>query len=116
MALNDRQLEIAAIIARVGRDLGATQEQITAAISGAWVESRLGTLDGGDNQTAWGIFQQRPVANWGTKTEVQNPYYAARAFFLGAGTNKGLFDVWNNNRTPGLNVQAVQRSAHPYRY
>ncbi len=116
MPLSESQLRIAAIIVRVGHDLGATEEQITAALAGAWVESRFGKLDGGDNGTAWGIFQQRPVAGWGNKSLVEDPYYAAKAFYLGTGPHKGLLDVWKDSRSPGLNVQAVQSSAFPDRY
>ncbi len=116
MSLKDSQLETAAIIIKVGHDVGATKDQIIAALSAAWVESRLGVLDGGDNGTAWGVFQQRPVAGWGSKSYVQNTYNAARSFYTGIGSNRGLLDVWTDTRTPGLNVQAVQRSGFPYRY
>ena len=116
MSLSSSQLETAAIITKVGSDLGATREQIQAAIAGAWVESRLGVLDGGDNGTAWGIFQQREVSDWGSKSRVENPYNAAQDFFLGHGSNKGLLDKWNDSLSPGRNVQNVQRSAFPSRY
>lgn len=116
MNYSEKQIRIAGIIVRTGIELGASSRQIISALEAAWIESRLGTLDGGDNRTAWGVFQQTPHNGWGTKSQVQNPYYAANAFFKGAGTNRGLFDVWNENRSEGLNAQAVQKSAFPYRY
>lgn len=118
MGLSDKQLENAAIVIRVGQDLGATRDQIVAALSAAWVESEFGRTDGGDHGTAWGIFQQRHVAGWGTKEYVENPYNAAASFFGGYGPHRGLLDKWVDWRAAGENVWDVQRSKRSlaYRY
>ena len=43
-------------------------------------ESKLENLDYGDRDSV-GIFQQRPSQGWGTAAEIEDPAYAAGAFF-----------------------------------
>jgi hypothetical protein len=114
MKLSNEQLQNAATIVRVGREVGANDRQIHAAIATALVESRLKNLNYGDRDSL-GLFQQRPSKGWGTKQQIQTPEYAARAFFLGAGTNKGALHV-SQAGTIGQLAQRVQRSAFPLRY
>jgi hypothetical protein len=52
-------------------------------------ESTLRNLPYGDRDSL-GLFQQRPSAGWGSAAQVQDPVYAAQAFFGGAtGPNRG---------------------------
>ena len=44
-----------------------------------------------------------------------DPYYAANAFFLGAGSNRGALEV-SQSGTAGQLAQRVQRSAYPSKY
>ncbi|WP_405087766.1 hypothetical protein [Microbispora sp. NBC_01389] len=50
-------------------------------IATALQESGLKNDVVGDHGTSFGLFQQRPVNGWGTKGQVTDPHYAARAFF-----------------------------------
>ena len=47
--------------------------------------------------------------------QILDPYYAAHAFFLGAGTNHGALEV-SQSGTAGQLAQRVQRSAFPGKY
>src|SRR5690606_34731304 len=50
-------------------------------VATALQESNLRNDAVGGRGTSFGIFQQQPTSGWGTKTEVTDPRYAARAFF-----------------------------------
>ncbi|MFC0860908.1 C40 family peptidase [Sphaerimonospora cavernae] len=50
-------------------------------VATALQESDLRNDAVGGRGTSFGIFQQRPASGWGTRTEVTDPRYAARAFF-----------------------------------
>lgn len=112
--MTNEQIQNAGIILSVGNSVGANAKQLQAAIAAALVESGLRNLRYGDRDSQ-GLFQQRPSQGWGTIAQVTNPGYAARAFFLGAGTNKGALTV-NQSGTVGQLAQRVQRSAFPDRY
>ena len=111
--LTQEQLDNARIIAEVGKEVGATPRDIQIALMTAMQESQLKNLDYGDRDSL-GLFQQRPSMGWGSTQQVRDPRYAARAFFLGAGTNPGLLKIKNRD---GMGLTAashkVQRSAHP---
>jgi len=70
----------AAIIAGVAARDRLPRKALTIAYATAWQESKLENLPYGDRDSV-GIFQQRPSEGWGTKTELQDPAYAAGAFF-----------------------------------
>lgn len=108
------QLQNARIIVAVGNEAGANANQLLAAIEAALVESGLRNLNYGDRDSL-GLFQQRPSQGWGSQSDVVDPYYAARAFFLGAGTNRGALQV-SQGGTAGELAQRVQRSAFPLKY
>ena len=114
--LDAEQMRNAAIIAQVGRQVGASARDIKIALITAMQESGLRNLDYGDRDSL-GLFQQRPSMSWGSADQVTDPRYAARAFFLGAGTNPGLLDL-DNRRNMSMTeaAQAVQRSAYPDAY
>jgi hypothetical protein len=104
----------AQIIINTGSSLGANSKQLLAAIEAALVESNLINVGYGDRDSR-GLFQQRPSQGWGSQSQVMDPYYAANAFFRGAGTNKGALQV-SQSGTAGQLAQRVQRSAFPARY
>src|SRR5882757_7229137 len=110
----NEQLTNAGIIISVGSQLGANSKQLLAALEAALVESGLVNVHFGDRDSL-GLFQQRPSQGWGSQSEVLDPYYAARAFFVGAGTNRGALEV-SQGGTAGQLAQRVQRSAYPDRY
>ena len=83
---------------------------LTVAYATAFQESKLENLSYGDRDSV-GIFQQRPSQGWGTATQLQDPAYAAQAFF-GA-----LVKVPNYTAIPVYQAaQAVQHSADGYAY
>jgi hypothetical protein len=53
---------------------------LTIAYATAFQESKLENLSYGDRDSV-GIFQQRPSQGWGTAAQLQDPAYAAHAFF-----------------------------------
>jgi hypothetical protein len=70
----------AADIAGVAARERLPREALTVAYATAWQESKLENLDYGDRDSV-GIFQQRPSEGWGTTAELEDPSYAAGAFF-----------------------------------
>jgi hypothetical protein len=70
----------AAIIAGVAARDRLPREALTVAYATALQESKLENLDYGDRDSV-GIFQQRPSQGWGTTAEIEDPAYAAAAFF-----------------------------------
>jgi len=83
---------------------------LTIAYATAFQESKLENLTYGDRDSV-GIFQQRPSQGWGTTAELEDPAYAAGAFF-GA-----LVQVPSYTTIPVYEAaQAVQKSADGYAY
>jgi hypothetical protein len=100
----------AATIAGVAVQQGLPSRALTIAYATAFQESKLENLDYGDRDSV-GIFQQRPSEGWGTAAQLQDPAYAARAFF-GA-----LVRVSDYEKIPVYQAaQAVQKSAYGYAY
>ena len=110
VALTLEQAANAATIAAVGKRLGMPNHAVTVALATALQESKLRNLRYGDRDSL-GLFQQRPSQGWGTATEVQDPVYAARAFY----THLRRIPGW---RTLPVTVaaQRVQHSAAPEAY
>jgi hypothetical protein len=95
----------AATIAGVAAREGLPRQALTVAYATAFQESKLEDLSYGDLDSV-GIFQQRPSEGWGTSAQLQDPAYAAAAFF-GA-----LVKVPGWTRLPvDAAAQDVQRSA-----
>lgn len=116
MAFTDEQRRNAAVIIRVGNQVGASARDILIALMTAMQESGLRNLNYGDRDSV-GLFQQRHTMGWGSIQQIMNPEYSARAFFLGAGTNKGLLDYKERNGWSLTQAaQQVQRSAFPDAY
>lgn len=115
-----------AIIA-AGTEAGVGRRGLTIAIATALQESGLENLDHGDRDSL-GVFQQRPSQGWGTPQQVQDPRFAALAFFggptsphfvamSGRASPGGLLDVAGWAELPlTVAAQTVQRSAFPGAY
>jgi hypothetical protein len=78
--LDAEQAAVAATIAGVGYRRGVPQGAVTVAYATALQESKMHNIDYGDRDSV-GIFQQRPSQGWGTRSELQDPVYAATKFF-----------------------------------
>ena len=74
------QAENAATIAAVAERRGLPARAVTIALAAAFQESKLHNVSYGDRDSL-GIFQQRPSQGWGTAEQIQDPAYAAGAFF-----------------------------------
>src|SRR3954471_5196893 len=108
--MEPEQAQNAAVVAGVALQRGLPHHAVTVAIAVAWQESRMRNLDHGDRDSL-GLFQQRPSQGWGTEAQVQNPVYAAGAFF----DHLVLVPGWETGRLTDV-AQAVQRSGFPEAY
>lgn len=106
-----RDLKVTVAVDGVGRELGVSATVMLAGFEAGWVESHMNNLACGD-QGSLGVFQQRPSQGWGTSSQILNPRYAARQFFVRAQTAEKSC----GSCTSGQIAQAVQRSAYPERY
>jgi murein DD-endopeptidase MepM/ murein hydrolase activator NlpD len=117
--LDDEQVANARTIIAVGKSLGVPPRGWVIAIATALQESGLRNLNYGDRDSL-GLMQQRPSTGWGTPAQVQDPTYAARAFFGGPTSptsNPGLLSVTGWQRLPLWQAaQTVQRSSFPMAY
>ena len=107
------QAENASLIAAVAVTRGLPARAASIALATAVQESGLRNLDYGDQAgpDSRGLFQQRPSQGWGTDAEVQDPLYAAGAFY------DALVLVPGYEALPITEAaQAVQRSALPDAY
>jgi hypothetical protein len=108
--MDPEQAQNAAVIASVAEQRKLPHHAVTIAIAVAMQESRLRNLDHGDRDSL-GLFQQRPSQGWGTAAQVQDPVYAAGAFF------SRLVKVKDWQTIPvTVAGQAVQRSGRPDAY
>jgi hypothetical protein len=80
IGLDFGQTADAATIAGVAARDGLPARALTIAYATAMQESKLENLTYGDRDSV-GVFQQRPSEGWGTTAELENPVYAAGAFF-----------------------------------
>lgn len=115
MAWTAEQISNAKIIINVGRQLGASDRDITIALMAGFQESGLRNLNYGDRDSI-GMFQQRNA--WGSKADRLDPVKSARMFFLGgAQGQRGLLDFKNRDQLDlGQAAQKVQVSAFPDAY
>ena len=88
------------------------------AIATTFQETGLRNIDYGDRDSL-GLFQQRPLTDWGTLAQVTDPVLASEAFYgVAAHTNNpGLLDIkgWQSMSVTQA-AQAVQRSGFPTAY
>ena len=95
----------AATIAGVAARDRLPREALVVAYATALQESKLENLDYGDRDSV-GIFQQRPSMGWGTTAQIEDPAYAAGAFF------KALAKIPGYAKLPvDVAAQDVQESA-----
>jgi hypothetical protein len=109
-SLSIEQAENASVIAAVAERRGLPARAISIAIATAMQESKLQNLEGGDRDSI-GIFQQRPSQGWGSPSQLNDPYYAANAFYDALVQVDGYQDMPITEA-----AQAVQRSAFPDAY
>lgn len=119
--LTAEQASNAALIIRVGREIGVSDRAIAIALATGMVESGLRNLDWGDRDSL-GIFQQRPSTGWGTPAQIMDADRSTRVFYGGQSdpngqVTRGLLDIpgWENMAFTDA-AQAVQISAYPERY
>jgi len=108
--LDAEQMAHASTIAAVGLRRGLPRRAVTVALATALQESKLRNLGHGDRDSL-GLFQQRPSQGWGKPDQLNDPRYAAGAFY------ERLVRIpdWQRMRVTEA-AQAVQRSAHPEAY
>jgi hypothetical protein len=105
LPLDFGQASDAAIIAGVAERIHLPRRALTIAYATALQESKLENLSYGDLDSV-GVFQQRPSEGWGTAAQLEDPEYAATAFF------KALVKVPRYARLPvSVAAQDVQHSA-----
>ncbi len=119
--LTDEMRQNAELIISIGRQLKVGDYGIVIALATAMQESSLRNISFGDRDSI-GLFQQRPSAGWGSKSQIMKPDYSIRAFFGGSGSpnrpgTRGLLDVANWQSMPLTKAaQTVQISAFPVAY
>ncbi len=115
-SLTSEQWRNARTIATEAERLRVPGWGLVVALATALQESGL-LNPGYGGRDSLGLFQQRPSMGWGTPAQVTDPAYAAQAFFVGAGTNRGLLDVPNWQQVPlSLAADSVQHSGYPTAY
>ena len=104
------QAHYASIITGVAVRRGLPARAASIALTTAYQETGIRNLSYGDRDSV-GLFQQRPSQGWGTKAQLQDPYYATGRFYDALVKVKG----W---RTGSINdvAQKVQRSGFPDAY
>ncbi|MFJ6530981.1 LysM peptidoglycan-binding domain-containing protein [Microbacterium sp. NPDC091662] len=119
--LTAEQAANAALIIRIGRELGVSDRAIAIALATGMVESGLRNLDWGDRDSL-GIFQQRPSTGWGTPAQIMDADRSTRVFYGGQSdpngqVTRGLLDIPGWESMPFTEAaQAVQISAYPDKY
>ncbi|HZC53794.1 MAG TPA: NlpC/P60 family protein [Mycobacterium sp.] len=108
--LTGERLTNAKTIVAVGTGMGVPVRGEVIAVATATQESKLINLPGGPGD-AYGLFQQTPSQGWGTADQVQDPTYAATAFY------RHLLAVpdWQDMALTDA-AQTVQHSAYPDAY
>ncbi|TYB71280.1 hypothetical protein FXF51_02275 [Nonomuraea sp. PA05] len=111
IGLNKKQTRNAVIVIRVAVERDLPRRAAVIGIATTLQESYLDNGVVGDDGTAFGIFQQRPVSGWGTVETATTPEVAAGKFY------DQLVKVKRWKKRPLTEAaQAVQRSAYPNAY
>lgn len=100
----------AALIVKIGQQMGLSRRDILIGLITAAQESSLKNLNYGDRDSL-GLFQQRPSQGWGTRDQVTDPVYATKKFFTELQKVQGRKKMRLTEA-----AQAVQRSAYPDAY
>jgi hypothetical protein len=108
------QMSNAKAIVDAGKAMGLPPRAWIIAVATSLQESNvknISDLGANNDHDSLGLFQQRPSSGWGTPEQVQNPTYAATAFY------KGLIQVPGWDSMPLTQAaQKVQVSAYPDHY
>ncbi len=109
VALGADQMKNAEKIVAAGKAMGLPPRAWVIALATSMQESKLhnlGDLGSSNDHDSLGLFQQRPTSGWGTPDQLQDPTYAAKAFY------KSLTQVKGWDKMPLTDAaQAVQVSA-----
>lgn len=108
--IDPEQAANATTIAAEAQRQGLPDHAVSVGLAAALQESKLRNLDYGDRDSL-GLFQQRPSQGWGTPAQLQDPRYAAAAFYRGLRKVHGWQDL-----PIYLAAQRVQRSADATAY
>lgn len=81
LSIDTDQAPVAATIAGVAARMGLPARAVEIAYATALQESKMTNLTSGDLDSV-GVFQQRPSEGWGTVAQLEDPQYAATAFFV----------------------------------
>ncbi|WP_245658824.1 C40 family peptidase [Microtetraspora malaysiensis] len=111
LGLTSRQAANAKTIVDMAAELGLPERAAVIGVATALQESELDESVVGDHGRAFGLMQQHPEYGWGSREQVTDPRYAARAFFSRLAKVEG----WAGKPLTVV-AQAVQRSAHPDAY
>jgi hypothetical protein len=114
LSLSTEQMRNAQKIIQAGQTMGLPSRAWLIAIATSMQESKLtnlGYLGAANDYDSLGLFQQRPSSGWGSAEQLQDPAYAAKAFY-GALTRVPGWDQMNLADA----AQAVQVSAFGDRY
>ena len=104
ITLTASQLQIAGTAVGVAKQRKLPVQASIDVIAAGMQESTLTNLSGGDRDSV-GFLQQRPSQGWGTVAQIEDPAYAAGAFF------DHLVRVANWQKLPANDaIQAVQNS------
>ncbi|NRQ38785.1 hypothetical protein HII36_44230 [Nonomuraea sp. NN258] len=109
--LSASQTANAKVILDTAKKMGLPQRAAIIGIATALQESDLKNTVIGDHGQAFGLFQQHPAHGWGTKKQVTDPRYAARAFF----SRLKKINGWRDKPLTAV-AQSIQRSASPDAY
>jgi hypothetical protein len=93
-----------------GHNLGISQRGQIIAMATALQESQLINYRRAVDHDSLGIFQQRPSMGWGTRQQLTDPMYAAKAFYRVLVQYKGSWGCLT------CAAQRVQGSAYPSAY
>lgn len=80
VAVDTEQIQNASIIAGVAVRRGLAPRAASIALTTAYQESNLRNLHHGDRDSV-GLFQQRPSMGWGSRKQLEDPYYAVNRFY-----------------------------------
>lgn len=104
------QLNNAAVIVAVGKQMSVPVPGWVVAITAALQESDLVNVDHGDRDSL-GLFQERPSQGWGSPAQIMDPVYSSTQFY------RHLLAVPNWQRLSVNDAaQAVERSGYPQAY
>ncbi|HKD98810.1 MAG TPA: hypothetical protein VKB69_14625 [Micromonosporaceae bacterium] len=108
--LSASQVANAWAVVQEGHREGISKRGQIIAMATALQESKLINYRSAVDHDSLGIFQQRPSMGWGSRAQITNPTYAARAFYRVLVQYKGSWGCLT------CAAQRVQRSAYPSAY